>query len=123
MSVVSTPTITLDPSGNAPLAALVEFETTELAKVSLEVTDGSETQTIHFDDYATVHEVPLFGLKPDTAYTVKANYTGADGATEIAATRLGGDHRTASGRLPNRKHPGQQAGVDGTGVHDGEPGR
>jgi hypothetical protein len=68
--VVASPTVTLNPTGDAPLAALVEFETNDTTKAALTVSDGSETRTIYFDDFATDHALPLFGLKPDTAYTI-----------------------------------------------------
>jgi arylsulfate sulfotransferase len=86
--LVSTPTITLNPSGNAPLAALVQFETTEPTTVWLTITDGLETREIGFKNFTTDHELPVLGLKADTTYTIDVGYATESGGYTVAATGL-----------------------------------
>lgn len=74
----SGPTLTLDPNGVTPLAALVQLSTEQPARVSLEVRAADSSRTIEFADFRTDFTLPLLGLKPDTSYSITATLTGQD---------------------------------------------
>src|SRR4051812_47004210 len=48
----------------APLAGTLSVATDVPSRVSVSVTDGTETWTRNFFDYSLTHSLPLFGFKP-----------------------------------------------------------
>ncbi|MEX0647380.1 MAG: aryl-sulfate sulfotransferase [Balneolaceae bacterium] len=69
--------VTLNPSGVAPLTATIEFEAEEEVGVSIRVvgTNGPESDIIHqFSEMATRHEIPVLGLYPDFENTVELTF-------------------------------------------------
>jgi len=69
LEIISGPTISRPP--NAPLARLLEIATDDYARVSVSVTDGTESWHHSFHDYALDHSLPLLGFKPDRVYGVE----------------------------------------------------
>jgi hypothetical protein len=75
VTVTSGPTLTLDPNGKTPLAAVVKLATDVPARVTLEVNAGKESRTLEFADFRTDFSLPVLGLKPDKAYTIRTTLT------------------------------------------------
>ena len=69
VQVVSGPTLTMDPKNATPLAGVVELETDVEVQVALTIANSGESRTVTFPA-ATVHYLPVLGLKPDRTYTV-----------------------------------------------------
>jgi arylsulfate sulfotransferase len=67
--VISSPILTMDPKNATPLAGVVEFETDVPVQASLTISNGGESRTVTFPA-ATVHYLPVLGLKPDRTYNV-----------------------------------------------------
>jgi len=82
------PTLTMDPTGTAPLSGLVEFSTNIATGATLEVTDGIDLWRVRFPTISTDHALPLLGLKPDRAYSVEVMLTpgGSPAAPLLAVT-------------------------------------
>jgi arylsulfate sulfotransferase len=63
ITVLSGPTFT--PATNAPLAGLLQLSTAKDSRVSVLVSDGTDTWERDFYDFSTNHSIPLLGFKPD----------------------------------------------------------
>lgn len=77
------PYIVQDPYGNSPLTALVLFETTSNARVSVLV-KGKDKYTdfsYQINTLQTHHEIPIIGLYPGIANEVELTITTDDGIT------------------------------------------
>ena len=73
------------PSDHTPLAALLTLSTDEPARVTLEITDGREGLVVEPDaTFATMHRVPVLGLRPDGTYDVTLTLTDQAGNTSAA---------------------------------------
>jgi arylsulfate sulfotransferase len=75
VTVTSGPTLTLNPTGKTPLAAVVKLATDLPARVTLEVNDGKQSRTLEFAEFRTDFSLPVLGLKPDKAYSIKTTLT------------------------------------------------
>jgi arylsulfate sulfotransferase len=75
VSVTSAPTLTLNPNGKTPLAAVVKLATDLPARVTLEVSDGKENRALEFAGFRTDFSLPVLGLKPDRTYTIRTTLT------------------------------------------------
>jgi hypothetical protein len=75
------PEIRLNPSGRAPLAAVVAVVTGADARVEVEISDGVQTR-VHSFAYATAgrHSLPILGLSPATVYSVVVSVAAGSGA-------------------------------------------
>ena len=62
VSILSGPTFT--KATNAPLAGTLQLTTAQETRISVSVSDGTNSWERRFYDYATAHSVPLFGFKP-----------------------------------------------------------
>src|SRR5262249_959037 len=60
--ITSAPAFT--PADAAPLAGALGISTDIPSRVSISVTEGTNTWRRNFYDYATTHSVPLLGFKP-----------------------------------------------------------
>jgi len=61
----SLPTLEVDPSGSAPLAGLITFETDEPAFAILVLDDAGQRRTVTpSTELTTAHRVPVLGVKP-----------------------------------------------------------
>jgi arylsulfate sulfotransferase len=69
--VTTPPTVTLNPTGLAPLAARLDLTTDVPARVTVGVTGAGEAWGVVFPAYETTHALPIVGLKADRAYTVR----------------------------------------------------
>jgi len=74
--------VNVNPSGYAPLTALIELETE--TQVSLSVTvkgiNGPESDVAHaFDQTARTHDIPILGLYPDMENTVELTFFNSSG--------------------------------------------
>jgi hypothetical protein len=71
-----------DVSETVPLAARVELETDRPTRVSFEVSDGTDTWTIDpRSPLATVHDVPLLGLRAAMSNSIVVRATDESGST------------------------------------------
>ena len=68
-TVISGPTLTMDPNNRTPLAGVVELETDVAVGARLTIASQGEFRIVNFPA-ATVHSLPVLGLKPDRTYTV-----------------------------------------------------
>jgi len=74
--------VTLNPSGMAPLTALIEITTAEEVSLSLRVQgiNGPGSDLIQeFKELSTRHEIPVLGLYPDYENTVELSFRGSNG--------------------------------------------
>jgi len=62
-------TVTLNPTGIAPLSALATFQTSIACSVQVRVLGDIEVSKI-FEDNGTTHEIPILGLYPNRLNTV-----------------------------------------------------
>jgi arylsulfate sulfotransferase len=69
VEIIQGPTLTMDPNHTTPLAGVVELETDVAVQVELTIANGGDSRTVVFPA-ATVHYLPVLGLKPDRTYTV-----------------------------------------------------
>ncbi|MCP3995574.1 MAG: aryl-sulfate sulfotransferase [bacterium] len=69
VTVISGPTLTMNPNNRTPLAGVVELETDVAVQVELTIANGGDIRTVTFPA-ATVHYLPVLGLKPDRTYAV-----------------------------------------------------
>lgn len=75
-------TLRTNPSGVAPLTALLELETDMEVSVSIRVAgiNGPESDIVHdFEETATQHQIPILGLYPDFENTVEITFTSNSG--------------------------------------------
>lgn len=85
------PELTVGPNPEVPLVAVVSAETDEPAVIELTIDDGDvERVVVPNPTPGTEHEVPVLGLRPDHAYTIRvaaleegAGPTDADSAAEL----------------------------------------
>lgn len=75
------PFITLNPYGRNPLSALVMFPTDKEAQVELSIlsSDNKPSITHLFEEFKTLHQVPILGLYPNHANQVKLTLHFKDG--------------------------------------------
>ncbi|GGH80573.1 arylsulfate sulfotransferase [Pullulanibacillus pueri] len=95
-STIHTPYVKLDPFGNAPLSALVIFDSKQPAQVSF-VVKGKESRVDikkTIEDYSTHHELPILGL-----------YANADNTVEVTATTKDGKKTTKTLKIKTGKLP------------------
>ncbi len=74
--------VTVNPSGYAPLTALIELETEEEVTITLTVKgiNGPESDITHtFEQSGRIFEIPVLGLYPDIENTVELSFTGSSG--------------------------------------------
>jgi len=87
---ISPDSVTLDPSGYAPLSALLRFSTAQTGKTFIRVKGkhGAITNVEHlFNDKGTQHAVPILGLYPNYANSVDVRLV-SDGGDTLAQTTL-----------------------------------
>lgn len=77
------PQITVNPYGNNPLAAEVKFETDRPARIQLRIKGipPAEDVVAYFNDFATKHRYPIFGLYPKHKNTIEMIAFYQDGET------------------------------------------
>lgn len=76
--------VTVNPSGVAPLTALIEFETDAEVRVSVRVagTNGPESDINHdFAEVSSNHEIPVLGLYPDSENIVELTFFTGNGSS------------------------------------------
>lgn len=81
--VVVSEEITLNPSGFAPLSALIDIETSENVRVDLRVVgrSGVVSDVVRsFESLASTHQIPVHGLYADFNNTVELTFFDASGA-------------------------------------------
>ncbi len=115
LEIIQSPTLTMNPNGTTPLAAIVQFETDIPARVTAHISNGVESWTREFSQYMTQHDIPILGLKPDNAYSVELTATGEDNnhitispALQAVTDSLPDDFPTISVSVsePSRMEPG-----------------
>lgn len=85
-SFVLDPVITMGPNPNTPLSGLLELQTDEPTRVSVSIAETapvnsaltrgfSEPSTIDFEEFSTVHSLPLLGFTPDDTFTIEVTVT------------------------------------------------
>lgn len=82
-TVTRDPTLIMAPNGHTPLTGLLELATSDLSRVSITLNDGSEQNTISFDDPNTEHSLAVLGFKPDRDYIVTVLILDIDGSLLI----------------------------------------
>jgi arylsulfate sulfotransferase len=74
-------TVTLNPSGLAPLSALAEFTTKLKCNVQVRVLGDIEV-TKNIEDFTTSHAIPILGLYPNRLNAVRLTFYGHHGTPE-----------------------------------------
>jgi arylsulfate sulfotransferase len=69
-----------------PLARKLTVSTNKPTRVTITISDGVESRKVKFKTYATSHELPVLGLKFNTAYTVSVKVKDKKGNTTDAGT-------------------------------------
>jgi hypothetical protein len=64
------PTLSMNPNGVTPLAGVIRLTTDTPVRVTLGVSDGTESWGVEFPGFRVDHTLPLLGLKPSSAYRV-----------------------------------------------------
>ncbi len=73
-----------NPSGNAPLTALLSFETDQPATVHLTLDDGENlSEATPSSEARTTHTVPVLGMRPERTTTVTVTLEGENGKTSV----------------------------------------
>lgn len=83
------PDLELDPNLNTPLAALLTLSTDIPTRVTLDITRGTHTHSIHFNEFHTDHSLPVLGFQPATSYRVKVHIYSRDGTKTTYKHSLG----------------------------------
>ena len=94
--VLTGPVLTMNPNGVTPLAGVVTLTTDVPSRVSLSISDGTETWGVDFPDLGVTHSVPVLGLKPSSSYTIEVTVTDHTGSREKLSPAL----QTLTGPLP-----------------------
>jgi arylsulfate sulfotransferase len=68
LTILSGPTFT--KAVNAPLAGNLQITTDVASKISISVFDGTNTWQRSFQDFSTVHSMPLLGFKPNRTNSI-----------------------------------------------------
>ena len=82
LSFVEAPTLTANPTGRVPLAAVIEFSLDQAAEARLSISDGANSWEAAFDaDVAQDGRftLPVAGMRPGREHTITLTVTGADG--------------------------------------------
>jgi hypothetical protein len=79
IAIESGPALILNPSGNTPLAGVVEVLTDVESAVTLSVSSAGHSFDIEFSEFATEHFIPVLGLRPDAAYSVELHFRDREG--------------------------------------------
>ena len=83
------PIIKVDPYGNAPLTALIEFETLNKVEVDMVVKGRTENADLHYHfGEENIHLLPVIGLLADTVTTVELTVDDKTYSYEIMANPL-----------------------------------
>ena len=78
--LIDAPSVVLSTEEDAPLVALVAFETQEATIATIEIDDGSERWSVVEDGPPTTnHSIVLWGLKPDREHKVRAHVATSEG--------------------------------------------
>ncbi len=86
--LLSGPTLTLDPNGVTPLAALLELETDVATRIRLTLDDGTTARRLELPGSGTTHALPVLGLRPATSYTVEVEISTLDGVSRTLGAPL-----------------------------------
>jgi len=97
VTVTSGPAMTLNPNGTTPLAGVVHLTTDLPARVTLELSDGTDSRTIEFAEFNTDFSLPVLGLMPDKSYTISLMLTDRNNRQSTVAHNL----RFATKPLPD----------------------
>ena len=89
IEVIQVPSLTMDPNGVTPLAGVVELTTDVPTRVTLTISDASDSWIREFAEFKTEHYLPVLGLKPDTSYSI-----------EVIVTDLADEHLVLAPLLP-----------------------
>ena len=81
-TVVGEVELLANPSGRAPLTALLRFSTEQPARVTLRINDGDVANTVTpSPDFAIDHEVPVLGMKASREITLEVTLEDERGRT------------------------------------------
>jgi arylsulfate sulfotransferase len=83
--VLTGPTLAMNPNGVTPLAGVVSLTSSVPVRVGLAISGGGEAWAVEFSAYLTSHAVPVLGLKPATAYTIRVRTTDTAGNRQLLA--------------------------------------
>ena len=64
------PTVSANPNKNVPLVAFVEFETEQPSTARVDVSDANRQWRADFEDAATAHRLPVYGLRAGTDHQI-----------------------------------------------------
>ena len=90
------PSLTMNPNAVTPLAGVVELTTDVPARVTLTISDGSDSWVREFAEFQTDHYLPVLGLKPDNSYSIEVIVTDSVGDSLVLSPLL----PAATGLLP-----------------------
>ena len=82
VDLITADSLILNPSGFAPLSALISLETSQPVTVAMRITgkNGPDSDVLHtFTDSGSEFAIPVHGLYPDYANTVTLNFLDAAG--------------------------------------------
>jgi putative cell wall-binding protein len=85
---VSWPILTQAPNTSTPLVTVVNATTTVPTKLTVAITDGSNSWVHESDDFTTDHEIPLLGFRPGRTHEIDIVATDTDGTSYETAPIL-----------------------------------
>jgi arylsulfate sulfotransferase len=86
--ITSPPVITMGPNPSVPLAGILEVSTDEPTRVTLEVSDGTSSWSIAYDEFNTDHSLMVLGFHPGKTHTIQVNVIDKAGNETTAQSPL-----------------------------------
>lgn len=71
--------VTLAVNPDTPLAGELRVTTDTLTRISIDISDGTRSWTVDFNEYNTAHRLPILGLRPNRRHTFNIRAIDQDG--------------------------------------------
>jgi arylsulfate sulfotransferase len=88
VQITQGPTLTMNPNSITPLAGAVQLTTDVPARVTLSISNSTESWSREFAQFQTEHYLPVLGLKPDNTYSIEITVTDETDQSETSSPAL-----------------------------------
>ena len=79
------PSITMAPNPDTPLVGILNWTTDVPTRISLDVSDGSDSWEINFDEFKAAHSLPILGFRPGKQHTISVRAIDEDNNESVAS--------------------------------------